>query len=59
MPTGRPGAPSVPSMPPNSGGMGLPMGAPRFEPIVTGKVVLAGLILGTVFFGAIALLWLG
>jgi hypothetical protein len=38
---------------------GYPAGPPRFEPIITGKVVLAGVVLAAIFAAAFALIWFG
>ena len=48
MPTG----PSQPPQIPSSSIPSYPTGAPRFEPIITGKVVIAGLVLAALFVGA-------
>jgi hypothetical protein len=69
LPTG-PSGPSLPmggsparprQLPPmtSSAPAGYPAGPPRFEPIITGKVVLAGVVLAAIFAAAFALIWIG
>jgi len=58
-PTVPANAPTMPQPPrlPQSRPMDLPGAAPRFEPYITGKVMLAGLILLLGFAGAFFVLW--
>ena len=51
-PDGTPIRPSQPPQAPSSSVSGYPSGAPRFEPIITGKVIVAGLLLAALFVGA-------
>jgi hypothetical protein len=44
---------------PRSRAAGYPVGPPQFEPVITGKVVLAGVLLLLVFAGIFFLLWIG
>ncbi len=52
-----PAAPMSPTVPGSRAG--YPLGPPQFEPIITGKVVLAGVLLLLVFAGIFFLLWIG
>ncbi len=55
----EPVRPVQPSQIPMSGQSGYPAGPPRFEPIITGKVALAGLMLAAVVVGVVLLLGIG
>ncbi|MDQ5851113.1 MAG: hypothetical protein M3380_03385, partial [Chloroflexota bacterium] len=55
----EPVRPVQPSQIPMSGQSNYPAGPPRFEPIITGKVALAGLMLAAVVVGVVLLLGIG
>src|SRR5919199_6616980 len=50
-PGGTPIRPPQPPQVPSSSVPGYPTGAPRFEPIITGKVIVAGVVLAALFAG--------
>ena len=55
----EPAQPLNPSQLPQDARPGYPVGPPRYEPIITGKVVLAGIVLAALMAAAGLLLWLG
>ena len=53
----KPSNPSLPSSRSNLPRSTIPSGAPRYEPMVTGKAVLAGIITGGIIAAAVVFLW--
>ena len=55
----EPAQPLNPSRLPGGVRSSYPLGPPRYEPIITGKVALAGFVLAALMVAAGLLLWLG